>query len=173
MIEKNKTYQFRNKNVRLKKVTAENFYDLMKLSVDSVQSGFVAPNDYSLSEAYAVLSEGRYVQAFGIYDGDVPVGFAMIGHNSFKNFDCPDSYRNSYYLWRFMIDYRYQGRGFGKDGVKLILDYIQSFPDGKEEFCAVSYEPANHAAKGLYASFGFKPNGEMDDDEEIAVLRLE
>ena len=172
MTENIGAYQFRNKDIRLKKAGVDNFYDLMKLSVAPEQSGFVAPNGYSLSEAYAVLSEGRYVQAFGIYNGNVPVGFAMIGHNSFANSDCPASYRNSYYLWRLMIDCRYQGRGFGKDAVKLILDYIRSFPDGEEEFCAVSYEPENSAAKALYASFGFQPNGEMDDDEEIAVLRL-
>jgi len=165
--------QLRNGNIRLVKVQVENFYDLMCLSVGEAQKDFVASNAYSLAEAYAVSSAGRFVQAFGIYDGPVPVGFAMIGHNSFCNPDCPAAYQNSYYLWRFMIDQRYQGRGYGKDAVKLILDYVRSFPDGKEATCCVSYEPHNTVAKALYASFGFVPNGEMDDDEEIAVLALE
>ena len=132
----------------------------------------MAPNDYSLAEAYAVLSEGRYVQPFGIYDGNVPVGFAMIGHNAFVNSDCPAAYRNSYYLWRLMIDRRYQQRGYGKKAAALLLDYVRTLPDGPAETCSVSYEPENHAAKHLYASFGFRPTGEMDDDEEIAVLNL-
>lgn len=156
----------------LQKVNTENFYALMRLSVGEAQRDFVAPNDYSLAEAYAVLAAGRYVQAFGIYEGDTPVGFAMIGHNSFEDEDQPGAYRNSYYLWRFMIDERYQGRGLGKAAARLVLDYIRSFPDGAADTCAVSYEPENTAAKNLYASFGFRPNGEMDGDEEVAVLRL-
>lgn len=158
--------------MHLQKVDIGNFYDLMRLTVRQDQQDFVAPNDYSLAEAYAVLAEGRYVQPFGIYAGDTPVGFAMIGHNSFTNADQPAAYRDSYYLWRFMIDARYQGRGYGEAGVKLVLDFIRTFPDGEAARCAVSYEPENAAAKNLYASFGFRPNGEMDDDEEVAVLLL-
>lgn len=158
--------------IALRKVSADNFYSLMQLSVRDDQKDFVAPNDYSMSEAYAVLSEGRYVQAFGIYAEDTPVGFAMVGHNAFQGEDIPESYRNSYYLWRFMIDRRYQGKGFGKAAAALLLDFIRSFPDGEENTCCLSYEPENLTAKKLYASFGFIPNGEMDDDEEIAVLRL-
>ena len=93
-------YQFKNKNVHLEKVSAGNFEALMDLSVHASQEDFVAPNGYSMAEAYAVLSDGRFVQAFGIYDGDTPVGFAMIGHNAFTEPDCPASYQNSYYLWR-------------------------------------------------------------------------
>ena len=51
--------------MRLVKVNPDNFYDLMRLSVDKSQRDYVAPNDYSLAEAYAVLSAGMYVQAFG------------------------------------------------------------------------------------------------------------
>lgn len=153
-------------------VNTENFYDLMGLSVAPGQVDFVAPNAYSLAESYAVLSEGRFVQPFGIYVGQTPVGFAMVGHNSFTNEDQPQAYRGSYYLWRFMIDARYQGKGYGRQAAELVLQYIRSFPDGKESQCAVSYEPSNLAAKNLYASFGFVPNGEMDGDEEVAVLSL-
>lgn len=158
--------------MRLEKVTTENFYDLMRLRVGKGQEDFVAPNDYSLAEAYAVLAEGRFVQPFGIYDGDTPVGFAMVGHNSFTNEDQPAAYRDSYYIWRFMIAEGFQGRGYGRAAVQLLLDWIRSFPDGIAASCCLSYEPENNVAKRLYGSFGFVPNGEMDDDEEIAVLKL-
>ena len=158
--------------MHLEYVTTDNFYPLMCLSVDAGQEDFVAPNEYSLAEAYAVLAAGRYVLPLGIYEADVPVGFAMIGHNSFVNEDQPAAYRDSYYLWRFMIDRRYQGRGLGKAAAALVLELIRSFPDGAAERCCVSYEPQNTAAKNLYASFGFRPSGEMDDDEEIAILPL-
>lgn len=158
--------------MQLEKVTVDNFYDLMCLSVREEQHSFVAPNAYSLAEAYAVLAAGRYVQPFGIYEEDTPVGFAMIGHNSFLDDDQPSAYRDSYYIWRFMIDKQFQGRGLGKAAVQLVLDFIRSFPDGETKTCCLSYEPHNKAAKNLYASFGFRPNGEMDGDEEVAVLQL-
>ena len=85
-------------------------------------------------------------------------------------------YRHSYYLWRFMIDHRFQGKGFGRDALNLLLDYVLSFPDGEEDTWSTSYDQENEAARHLYASFGFAPNGEKDSDyedaEEVAVLPL-
>ena len=60
----------------------------------------------------------------------------------------------------------------GKQAVQLALDFIKSMPCGKAEYCWLSYEPENEAARQLYQSFGFAETGEMDGDERIAVLRL-
>ena len=128
------------------------------------------------AQAYATLAGGRFVQCFGIYDGDAPVGFAMIGHRSEEYEGMAEVYRHSYYLWRFMIDRRYQGKGLGRDALKLLLDYVLTFPDGEEDAWSTSYVPENEAAKHLYTSFGFVPNGEKDsafeDAEDVAVLPL-
>ena len=72
-----------------------------------------------------------------------------------------------------MIDKACQGRGFGKEAVQLALDYIKTFPCGKAEYCWLSYEPENEAARQLYRSFGFSETGEADGEELIAVLRLQ
>ena len=52
------------------------------------------------------------------------------------------------------------------------MDFIKTWPCGKAEYCVISYEPENEAAKNLYASFGFEENGEMADEEVVAVLKL-
>ena len=65
-----------------------------------------------------------------------------------------------------------RGKGYGKAGIKLALDFIKTWPCGKAEYCVISYEPENEAAKNLYASFGFEENGEMADEEVVAVLKL-
>ena len=52
------------------------------------------------------------------------------------------------------------------------LDYIRTFPCGSAEYCWLSYEPENKAAKALYNSFGFVENGETDGEEIVAVLKL-
>ena len=71
-----------------------------------------------------------------------------------------------------MIDKAYQGKGYGKEAVKLALDFINTLPCGKAEYCWLSYEPENVVARKLYGSYGFAETGEMDGEELIAVLKL-
>ena len=71
-----------------------------------------------------------------------------------------------------MIDKAYQGRGYGREAVRLALEFIRTFPCGKADRCWLSYEPENDAARRLYASFGFRETGETDGEEVIAVLEL-
>ncbi|MBR5389756.1 MAG: hypothetical protein IK141_00435 [Clostridia bacterium] len=54
---------------------------MIDLKVNASQKKFVADNICSLAEAYANVADGRYAQPFGIYNGEVPVGFLMIGYN--------------------------------------------------------------------------------------------
>lgn len=169
-------YELKNKGIRLEKVNDDNFIDLMDLEVAESQKDYVASNTVSMAQAYATAASGKFVQCFGIYDADTAVGFAMIGHHSEEYKGMAEIYRHSYYLWRFMIDHRFQGKGYGRDALNLLLDYVLSFPDGEEDTWSTSYDQENEAAKHLYASFGFVPNGEKDSDhedaEEVAVLPL-
>ena len=71
-----------------------------------------------------------------------------------------------------MIDKSYQNNGFGKEAVKLALDFVKTFPCGKAEYCWLSYEPENQVARKLYSSFGFVETGDMDGEELIATLKL-
>ena len=71
-----------------------------------------------------------------------------------------------------MIDKAYQNNGFGKEAVKLALDFVKTFPCGKAEYCWLSYEPENQVARKLYSSFGFVETGDMDGEELIAALKL-
>ena len=165
-------YELKNKGLHLVKADKENFWPLIDLRVAKDQEDFVASNAISLAQAYDTLADSKFVQAFGIWDGATPVGFAMIGHNSEEYEEMADVYRHSYCLWRFMIDQRYQKRGYGRDALKLLLDYIRSFPDGEEELWSTSWEPGNEVAAKLYHDFGFIENGEKDGDEIVAVLKL-
>jgi len=159
--------------IRLEKINGKNVWEILKLKVAKEQEEFVAPNDLSIIEAYIVISGNGHAYPFGIYEDDKPVGFLMIGY------DVDDSFENSpkiaygnYGIWRLMIDEKYQNKGYGKAALQLALDFIKSFPCGKAEYCYLSYEPENINAKRLYFGFGFAENGEMDDDEIVAVLKL-
>ena len=160
--------------IRLEEINGKNVWDILKLRVSDAQKSFVAPNDVSIIEAYIAITHHGQAFPFGIYDNETPVGFCMIGFGADDDWeDAPAIAKNNYNLWRFMIDERYQGKGYGKAAMKQIMDYIASEPCGSAEYCWLSYEPENVAAKKLYASFGFRETGEWDGNEAVAVLKLD
>ena len=159
--------------LRLEQVNGKNVWDILKLTVEENQKNFVANNDISIIEAYTAIIGNGYAFPFGIYENETPVGFLMIGFDIDDYWDdAPSIAKGNYNLWRLMIDKAYQRRGYGKEAVQLALDFIKSFPCGKAEYCWLSYEPENEAARQLYRSFGFSETGDTDGEELIAVLRL-
>ena len=159
--------------LHLEKINGSNVWDILKLTVSESQKNYVAANDISIIEAYTAIAGNGYAFPFGIYDDEKPVGFLMIGFDVDDYWtDAPEIAKGNYNLWRLMIDQAWQNRGYGKQAVQLALDFIKSMPCGKAEYCWLSYEPENEAARQLYQSFGFAETGEMDGDERIAVLRL-
>ena len=159
--------------VHLEKVNGENIWDILKLSVSESQKNFVASNEVSILEAYAAIASNGYAFLFGVFDGDAPVGFVMVGYDKDDYWkDAPAIAEGNYNLWRLMIDESCQNRGYGRQAVELALNFIRTYPCGKANFCWLSYEPENTVAKSLYASFGFVETGEKDGEEQIAVLKL-
>lgn len=159
--------------LRLEKITGKNVWDILKLCVSEKQKNFVASNDISIIEAYTAITGNGYAFPFGIYEDDTPVGFLMIGFDTDDYWDdAPLIAKGNYNLWRLMIDNHYQNRGYGKEAVRLALEFVQTFPCGKAEYCWLSYEPENRNASQLYRLFGFVETGEMDGDELIAILKL-
>ena len=159
--------------LRLERVHGKNVWEILKLSVEEGQTSFVASNTVSIIEAYTTTTGGGYAVPFGIYDDNVPVGFLMIGYGTDEYWDdAPEIANNNYSLWRLMIDKSCQHRGYGKEAVRLALNFIKTKPCGEAEYCWLSYEPENVVAKKLYGSFGFVETGDKDGGELIAVLKL-
>ena len=155
-----------NRMIHLEKINGENIWDILKLNVSDSQKNFVASNNISIIEAYIAITSNGYAFPFGIFEGNNPVGFVMIGY------DKDDYWKDAPAIAEGMIDKNYQNRGYGKQAVELALRFIRTFPCGKADFCWLSYEPENAVAKSLYASFGFIETGEKDGEEQIAVLKL-
>ena len=146
------------------------------------KKNFVASNNNSLAEAYVAITNGGVALPFAICKNNKPVGFLMIGYGANED-DCDSEdpefikmAKNSYCIWRFMIDKRYQRKGYGRKAMQLALDYIRTFPCGKADTCWLSYELENEVAKKLYASFGFVEQPQFykgGEGEEIpAILEL-
>ncbi len=165
-------------SIRLEKIDHKNIWDVVDLMVFRSQKNFVAPNWVSIVQAYGVRDSATAAFPFAVCSGTKPVGFLMIGFNEAASYDAFDGVEppkvlfGNYSLWRLMIDKRYQNRGYGREAVRLALEFIRTWPCGRAEYCALSYEPENETARELYHSFGFRENGETDGDEVVAVLKL-
>ena len=101
--------------IRLEKLTWDNYDDVLKLKVTKEQKEYIVPNADSLIHAFFAMTENKaQIFPFGIYLGKTPVGFMMIARDVpwiEQYYGSPAKY---YYIWRFMIDKRYQGNGYGK-----------------------------------------------------------
>lgn len=73
-----------------------------------------------------------------------------------------------YTLWKFMIDEKYQNKGYGKRALRHGIDYLVNRFQAKEVYTA--YYAANRIARHLYASIGFRETGEIVGNE--AGMRL-
>ena len=127
----------RKPNIHLEKVTEDNVEAIVDLRVSKEQRNYVASNKWSLIDAYLSLADGEPVFPFGIYNGKTPVGFIMISYyndwtgyerEAWLNSDDYRFYKDKYYyyVWRFMIDKRFQGRGYGKEAFRQALDFIRT-----------------------------------------------
>ncbi len=158
--------------MKLIKVDLSNVWEIIKLDVKDTQKNFVAPNNISIIEAYATIQSGYVALPFGIFEDDKYVGFVMLGYGTNGDEDEPEIVHQNYCIWRFMIDERYQGLGYGKKAMECVMEYIKTFPCGEAQYCWLSYEPENIDAKALYAKFGFEENGDMSGDEIVAVCSI-
>lgn len=143
--------------VTLREVTDDNLEAVIALNVAPHQEEMVAPNLKSLAEA-AVAEE---VMFRAVYADEEPVGFLML------------SERRSvprYYLWRFMIDAAHQGKGYGREAMNLLLEYVRQLPDATELY--LSYVPGEGSPGPFYAKLGFVDTGRVQDGEVEAVLAL-
>lgn len=157
--------------ISLQKITEANFHQVIKLEPYEEQKNYVARNIYSLAEAYVALTNNSCIPiTFAIYNDDTLIGFTMIAYSKADEDEEDDE--DSYNIWRMMIDKKYQGKGYGKEALGKIIEYIKTYPYGPASLIWLSYVPENTVAKNLYASYGFVETGVVEDDEVIAVLRL-
>ena len=146
----------RSSPVSLREVTKETLWDICKLSVTEEQNKFVSNNTYSIAEAHFNQPRAWFR---GIYADDTPIGFLMLD-------DQPD--KPEYYLWRFMIDARFQGMGYGRQALNLLIAHVKTRPNATELFTSVVQ--AEGGPQPFYEKLGFEPTGEYEDGE--AVLKL-
>jgi diamine N-acetyltransferase len=141
----------------LREITKETVRQITALKVAPAQTHFVADNATSIAEAY--FEPKAWFRA--IYADETPVGFIMLA-------DDPDE--PNYYLWRLMIDERYQGHGYGRQAVEQLIAYVRTRPNATHLY--VSCVPGEGSPGPFYEGMGFTYTGEEEEGELMMRLEL-
>lgn len=148
------------KEVKLKHVTADNWEAVVDLELHDEQEDFVAENAYSLAES----KFNPFARPRAIYAGKRIVGFLM--YESLEAEGKPHEVS----IYRFMIDKRHQGKGYGRAALARALDEIRR--NSRIRKISICYVPNNPVAKQFYESFGFAEVGRDEDGEMIAEMAI-
>jgi N-acetyltransferase len=154
--------------VRLVEIDAKNLVTLHRMNPGAVGSQMVAPNAMSVAQSF--FSKNAWARA--VYAGDVPVGFVMLFDPTLD----PESAKkegealDSLYVWRLMIDFKYQGRGYGEQVLRLVTERARSMPGIKS--VTLSYVMEEGSAKPFYEKLGFRETGKIEHGEMEMCLLL-
>jgi diamine N-acetyltransferase len=143
--------------VALREVTRETMRAICDLNVRPNQREYVAPNAFSIAQAY--FEPRAWFRA--IYAGETPVGFLMMFE---------DSAEGKHFLWRLMIADDFQGKGYARRALDLLVEEIRTRPDATE--IRSSYLDGAGGPGGFYRAYGFIETGEIEHGEVVIRFSL-
>jgi diamine N-acetyltransferase len=150
--------------VSLREITAQTVGPVIRLSVAESQKGFVATNAVSLAQA--LFAPEAWYRA--IYSGEELAGFVMLEDQSLRS---PPPDEPEVGVWRLMVDERFQGRGIGREALKLVIAHVRA--KGLFRGLQLSYVPGPGCPEPFYLSLGFRHTGRMDGKEVVLELPLD
>ena len=147
-------------SIYLKEIDENNLLECALLTTNKegknyIFEEFVASNAFSIAQSK--VQKGWIVKA--IYDDDLMIGFAMYGYCYEYDF---------YEICRFMIDHKYQGKGYGRRALVKIIEEMKENEECKDIY--ISFDPKNNIARSLYESLGFKDTGKVLEEELLFKL---
>jgi diamine N-acetyltransferase len=151
--------------VSLREITEHNRAAVEALAVTAEQSQYVASVAESLVEAAEFPDAKPWYRA--VYADDEPVGFVMISDGI--TVDNPE-YVGPYYLWRLLVDHRFQGRGYGTATLDLVVEHVRTRPDARVFLTSHVVGPTSPLT--FYQQYGFRLTGEVHDGEPILAYDL-
>lgn len=90
----------------------------------------------------------------------------MVGFTLFDEEPYPDD--GCYWIVRYMVDERYQRKGYGRAALTEIINTIKSKRKGTK--IRISHVPNNIVVNKLYKEFDFVETGEIIDGEIVLDL---
>jgi len=151
----------RGSEVELREISADSLQAILDLRVSESQVRYVASNAKSIAEAY--FHPEAWFRA--IYADEVPVGFLML-HD--ENLRPQPRQTDFYFLWRLMVDARYQKLGFGRRAVGLLVAHVLSRPNAHA--LLTSCHRGEGSPEDFYRRLGFRRTGrDLEAEVELAL----
>lgn len=138
--------------IRLAEIDERNFFDVRDLDVGEDQRRFLDSPLGILARGYVYRAQRARVLA--IRDDGKTVGLLLV-----KDMDEAPA---CYDLQQFMIDRRFQGRGYGAAALDLLLERLRA--EKKYPVAEVCVHRENAAALALFRRAGFLDTGYVDPD---------
>ncbi|MDY4788854.1 MAG: GNAT family N-acetyltransferase [Bacilli bacterium] len=139
-------------NLHFEKVTINDLKWLNYLTIKDSQINYVE----SIEDSLLLQENDSSWKARAIYDNQILVGFVLYGFID-----------NEVWIDRYLIDQRYQGRGYGKNALKLIIEELKKTYQQPILYLSVFKE--NNVAINLYQKLGFEFNGQLDSKGELVM----
>jgi len=132
------------------------------------QERFVASVEQSFRDA--LIDARACPRMWSVNDADQTVGFVMISDGIPADRLLADrDLLGPYFLWRLLIDERFQRRGYGRATLDAIVAYVRTRPGA--DILWTSAGQGEGTPQPFYESYGFVATGEVLEGE--AVLRLD
>lgn len=149
--------------ITIKEVTRENWLEALELRVHPEQERFAPPVVYAMARA-CIQPEGDPVTPYAIYADGQMVGYFNCAYN-------PDT-DDVYWISNFLIDRRYQRRGYGKAALTAIIALIRArFPRCRA--INLTVHPENAIARRMYEKLGFADAGWMLSGEHVLHIAFD
>jgi diamine N-acetyltransferase len=148
-------------SITLKKLEDSVLLKILSLEVKPDQLPYVGTIAEALVEAREVPEGKPWYRA--VFDGEQPVGFVMLSWNVKPD---PPVIIGPWFLWKLIVDHRFQGQGYGRSIVEEVCRIIRQ--EGATELLT-SFSTGPASPELFYKQLGFKPTGEFDNEGETIV----
>ena len=150
-------------SVTLRDITGDNYFQVLELKISPEQEAakFVSPVVRSLADAWFYREEGiTYPKA--IYADEDLVGFIMYEL---------DTEEQQVFVWRFLIDQAFQGRGYGRQTIEAVVEMAKE--QAQMTKVVADYVDGNEPMKKILLDLGFEETGfNKEINEHIMVYQL-
>lgn len=152
--------------ISLREITDDNRAAVEALSVTEEQAYYVASVTTSLRDA----DENPHARPWhrAVYADDEPVGFVMIADGITV---ADPTFIGPYYLWRLLVDQRFQRLGYGTAALDLVVAHVRTRPDARVLLTSHVVGPASPV--DFYLRYGFRLTGAIHEDEPVLELALD
>ena len=154
--------------VTLQAITSDTLLPILRLTPGAIGERMVATNATSLAQA----AHSANAVPRAIMVGDTPVGFIMLYDPTLDTAlaDKNEAHAEAVDIWRLMVDFQHQGKGFGEAATLEAARYAATRPGVMT--IRLSYIPREGNPSPFYKKMGFVETGEKDGSEIVMAQPL-